>query len=146
MELISKPHQCKLPLLCLLHFFMLLCHRAESLATFLSPSCLWNYRNLSSYQALWRASPIQSWASCPCRDREEQERLSWFTRCLRCLAGPAYRRGSQSSTTGNAGPRWGPAHFMSVFITRKSNTMASSPYFIPASVWSVGKTTTGNSN
>lgn len=146
MELISKPRECRLPVLRLLHFFMLLCHRAESLATFLSPCCLWNYRNLSGHQALWRASPIQSRASCPCKDREEQERLSWFTRCLRCLAGPAYRPGSQSSHSRECRQqRWGPAHFfMSGFITQKSNPVASSPYSIPASVWSVRMRTTGN--
>lgn len=130
-----------LQILGLFHFFMTLYHGAESLAASLSPSCLWNCRKLSAPRLSGEASRVQCWARCHLTGIEKmEERCSW-------LNANTHRPGPQPST--DRGPRnkgWGPSHFISsVFNYREAcESVASSPYFIPASVWSAGMKTTGS--
>lgn len=104
--------------------------------------CLWNYRKLSAHQVLWKGfAGAEGGQVPPRRDREKWEK----TLLIHEVSGRP-----DSHSPGPSPARWGtPApgmrpislHHVCFYYWEECSRVASSPYFIPASVWSAGMKT-----
>lgn len=122
-------------------FCVFLDPHAESLATSWSPHCLWNHKGFVEKLQWHRARPVPPHSI----EKSEQTLKSRSVECI-WQAQPTQTRPAVQHTWGDAGSADGPVslHHVCFYYWEECDRGASSPYFIPVSVWSAGMETTGS--
>lgn len=153
-ELMFKLCQYRLQMLCFL-LLMILYPDVESWLLLWAPVACGIAESCLVIRLCGEASLVQGWAVSPCKREEgrrqkNEERLSPDSRGVQCIW-----QAPHTDTRPSMQHRWGmealkmrpiSLHHVCFYYWEECDRVSSSPYFIPASVWSAGMKTTGSSS